>query len=104
MGNGFALQLASPSENTSLVQELLAEGYVVVSMLYRLSRYGNTNTQMINNPITIDEQLDDIASAVNHIKNNFSTCLGVNASKMQIMGESAGAHLVLQYAYTRERM
>ncbi len=84
----------------NIVKDLLNNGYVVVSMLYRLGTLAYNNTDIQNNTITINTQIQDVNSCVEHIKNNFSTCLNINASKLQILGESAGGLLALMYAYT----
>ncbi len=89
------------SDDESLVEDLLDEGYIVVSLLYRLAKYGANSTEISSNTLTWDDQLDDIDSAITHISNNFPTCLDEDADEIHIIGESAGAHLSLLYAYER---
>lgn len=95
--NGWIFQYGIGTDN--LVADLLDEGYVVVSMIYRLSRYGAYPITINANPIEISDQIQDIEDCVDHIAANFSTCLNINADEIQIIGESAGAHLALMYAY-----
>lgn len=85
----------------NLVKNLLDSGYVVVSMLYRLVQYGNNNAEITANPTTWQNQIDDIDAAIQHIHSNFPTCLNLNANSMQLLGESAGGHLALMWAYTK---
>lgn len=51
--------------------------------------------------VTIFDILDDIEAAVSAIK-TFAAEKGLNIKKMMLHGFSAGAHLSLMYAYTRE--
>ncbi|MBK9330774.1 MAG: alpha/beta hydrolase [Sphingobacteriales bacterium] len=91
------------SSSVSMVKDLLDNGYVVVSMVYRLVQLGNNQSEFTANPIGWQNQIDDITLAVNHIRANFSTCLwgkSLNANIIHILGESAGGHLALMYAYT----
>lgn len=98
--NGWPFSYSDNSTD-NLVKDLLNNGYVVVSILYRLARHGVTNTQITTNPIKISDQVNDINMAVNHIKTNFPSCIQVNVDKLQVLGESAGGHLALMWAYTQ---
>lgn len=95
----------SNQQNQNLVKNLLAQGFVVVAPLYRLVHYADTTTDVLANPITINDQINDIATAIEHIHANFPNCLwqtgAINANHIQVIGESAGAHLALMFAYTR---
>ncbi|MFN8283704.1 MAG: alpha/beta hydrolase [Chitinophagales bacterium] len=88
-------------QNQNIVKNLLANGYVVVSLLYRLVQYGDNNTDIMANTITINDQINDVDAAIQHIHTNFPSCLSINANNIQVLGESAGAHLALMFAYTR---
>lgn len=99
-GWGSTYTTTNPEQN-NIVKNLVAQGYVVVSLLYRLVQYGDNNTDIIANTITINDQIDNIENAIKHIHTFFPTCLGVDANNIQVLGESAGAHLALMYAYTR---
>ncbi|MBK6340866.1 MAG: alpha/beta hydrolase [Bacteroidetes bacterium] len=90
---------ASNSPSTNIVKQLLANGYVVVTPLYPLISYGKDNAEILLNPTTIQTQLDNIDLAIGHIRANFPTCLGLNANSIQLIGESAGGHLALNWAY-----
>ncbi len=99
---GFPYNWGS-SSNVSIVNDLLNNGYVVVSMIYRLVQLGNNQSEFTSNPIGWQNQIDDITLAVNHIRSNFSTCLWgttLNANEIHLLGESAGGQLALMYAYT----
>lgn len=68
-------------------------------------KLGTTNAEIISNGDKINLMLDDIANAIDHFKNQMASgdCLVdiINYSKFHIIGESAGGHLALMYAYTR---
>ncbi|MBK9330592.1 MAG: alpha/beta hydrolase [Sphingobacteriales bacterium] len=83
----------------NFVKNLLDSGFVVVNLLYRLTRYGDVDADITTNPIPIQDQISDINSGILHIRSNFPTCLGLNANSIQVLGESAGGHLVLSWAY-----
>ena len=106
-GSAYAPDVANSTTNkqaNNIVKKLIQQGYVVVSLLYRLVSYGNSNTDILSTPITIPDQINDIDAAITHIKTNFPTCLWqtpLNANNIQLMGESAGAQLALLYTYTR---
>ena len=66
-------------------------GYVVASMNYRY----------VSENINIFDELDDITSALKAVKNKcFSH--GLKPRRLILSGGSAGAHLSLMYAYTRQ--
>jgi acetyl esterase/lipase len=92
--------LTSADDTINLVNDLLNQGYVVVSMIYRLVKVGNNNTDILSNNLKINNQIEDVNSCVNHIKNNFPTCLNLNVNSLQVLGESAGGLLALDWAYT----
>ncbi|MBP6154914.1 MAG: alpha/beta hydrolase [Chitinophagales bacterium] len=85
----------------NFVKNLLDNGFVVVTTLYRLSRLGITDAEMNSNPIILQDQINDIDAAIVHVRTNFPSCLGLNANSIQVLGESAGAHLALMWAYTK---
>lgn len=99
--NGWVFPYSDNPSSTNLVKDLLNAGYVVVVPLYRLAKYGKDSTEIISNTITWDEQIDDIDNAINHVRDNFPECLNFNANSIQVLGESAGGHLALMWAYTR---
>lgn len=96
---GYIFSVAHDSEtDSSLVRTLLDNDYVVVSLLYRLVKTfgpGESSTSTV----TMTDQIDDIDSAVHHIRLHFPECLGINADKIHLLGESAGGQLTLMYAY-----
>lgn len=91
----------SNPETNNIVRNLITQGYAVVSVVYRLVQYGNNTTEILANTVTINDQIDDIEAAIEHVHTNFPNCLGINANNIQVLGESAGAHLALMFAYTR---
>lgn len=93
----------STSSTQSLVKDLMNNGYTVISVLYRLMKLGSTNAEIISNGNKMTEILDDIEGAVEHFKMKTSTggCVSWNFTKYHIVGESAGGHIALMYAYTR---
>ena len=101
---GFFLQFAPEGSSESLVKDLLNQGYVVVSLTYRLAKYGKNATEIPQNDITITQQVNDIDAAIQHIHTNFYSCLGLTANSIQVIGESAGGHLALMWAYTKADM
>jgi acetyl esterase/lipase len=96
---GYPFKFAQKEVDSNYVNDLLDNGYVVISILYRLVRVGNTLPEIVTNPVGWLDQVSDINSAILHIKNNFPTCLNLNANSIQIVGESAGAHLSLLWSY-----
>jgi len=83
----------------NIVLKMLNNGFVVVTMLYPLVAYGKDNAEIIANTTTVQTQLNSINLAINHIRTNFPTCVNLNANSIQLLGESAGGHLALNWAY-----
>lgn len=102
--NGCTFSFSDDPNTINLVKQLMNQGYVVVVPLYRLAAYGKNNTEIVANSVTWQDQLDDIDAAINHVRNNFPSCLGVNANSIQVLGESAGGHLALMWAYTKSTL
>lgn len=67
------------------------KGYISASMNYRY----------VDESITVYDELDDVKSALETIKNECAKN-GFNIEKVILSGGSAGAHLSLMYAYTRK--
>ncbi|HNF48370.1 MAG TPA: alpha/beta hydrolase [Chitinophagales bacterium] len=99
--NGWQLPFSFTPSQTNFVKDLLSDSFVVVVPLYRLSRYGNTEPEITSNPVICQDQLNDIDSAIVNVRRNFPSCLGINANSIQVVGESAGGHLALMWAYTK---
>lgn len=99
--NGWQLSYSDNPSQTNIVKDLLTAQYVVVMPLYRLSKYGNNNTEIVSNTTTLQNQIDDIDSTIVNVRRNFPSCLGINANSIQVLGESAGGHLALMWAYTK---
>lgn len=99
-GWGSSFAASNPQQN-NIVKNLLLQGYVVVAPLYRLVSYGDTPADFAANPISVTDQINDIDAAIQHVHANFPSCLGINANNIQVLGESAGGHLALMFAYTK---
>jgi acetyl esterase/lipase len=98
---GWGSAYSTNPTQDNIVKNLLAQGYVVVVPLYRLVQYGDNNTDILSNTVTIQDQVDDIDAAIQDVHNIFPNCLGINANNIQVIGESAGANLALLFAYTQ---
>jgi acetyl esterase/lipase len=74
---GFGLNF-STNGSVSLVGDLLAEGFTVVSVLYRLAKVGHNQTDIESNMIAgknpIDRIMDDIDGAINHFIDKSEEC------------------------------
>jgi len=102
---GFPFQYATPGSNESLVKDLLASGYTVVSILYRTAKLGATSTEIQSNfsagKSALDRMLDDIENAINHFRSTMLSCYSIEFNAFHVIGESSGGHASLMYAYTR---
>ncbi|MFN8284561.1 MAG: alpha/beta hydrolase [Chitinophagales bacterium] len=87
--------------SNNLVKNLLEQGYVVIAPLYRLVQVGDNNTDILTGSVSVQTQINDIDACITHIKTNFPSCLNLNANSIQVLGESAGGHLAMMYAYTK---
>jgi acetyl esterase/lipase len=72
-------------------QQVVDAGYGYVSMNYRFIMTGATYLDM----------LDDIQLVIQFLK-DFASDLNVDTTRMAIVGESAGAHLAMLYAYRND--
>lgn len=102
---GFIFKFAPGNSSESLVGDLLDEGYVVVSLLYRLAKFGSDSTEIQSNynwqenTNPIDRILEDVTSAINHFKIRMSECYATTFNNFHLVGESAGGHIALLYTY-----
>ena len=71
--------------------QVVDAGYAYVSMNYRFITSGATYLDM----------LDDIELTIQFLK-DFASNLNLDTTKMAIVGESAGAHLAMLYAYRND--
>ena len=78
-------------ELTFMVPGFMSRGLVVANVNYRLATAGTDNIGM---------QLDDLALAISTVQARAARD-GFNAQSVYLVGHSAGAHLALMYAYTR---
>lgn len=101
--NGFnsVYTQASLQQSNNLVKNLLAQGYVVIAPLYRLVQVADNDPDILANTTTVQDQINDIDACITHIRTNFPSCLNLNANSIQVLGESAGGHLAMMYAYTK---
>ncbi|MCX6315742.1 MAG: alpha/beta fold hydrolase [Bacteroidetes bacterium] len=88
-GGGWAT--GDKSELTWLLNGLKQRGFAVANINYRLT---------LNTPDNYKMQIDDLDSAA-HFALRLSTLHTFNGQKFYIVGHSAGGHLSLAYAYTR---
>ena len=75
-----------------ILKEDAKRGYISAAINYR---YANGNN------VTCEDILDDIDAALGEI-NIISINEGISVDKVMLVGISAGAHLSLMYAYTRD--
>ncbi|HNF47956.1 MAG TPA: alpha/beta hydrolase [Chitinophagales bacterium] len=104
--NGPVITFSDDPSSATLLNDLLSSpnDFVVVSLLYRLVKYGDNNAEIDANTIGWVDQVNDIDAAILHMRANFGTCLyghPLNANNIQLIGESAGGHLALMWAYTK---
>lgn len=83
--HGGGWRVGDKSQYASLAKEAVNRGYVAFSINYRLITKG------------IDKQYDDVGRAVRFIQSK-STTYGINANKIVVWGDSAGANLALRLA------
>ncbi|MEN7973015.1 MAG: alpha/beta hydrolase [Verrucomicrobiota bacterium] len=74
------------------MEEILASGYAVVSVNYELSSHTN---------LCWPRNLDDCRQAVQYLQKKAGD-YGLDPERFVLAGESAGGHLALMTAYTRE--
>ena len=89
--HGGAWTTGDKNELGFMTDGLKQRGFAVANMNYRLSPQSNDNYNM---------QLDDINTAIQFAFSKAQQYT-FNAQKVYIIGHSAGAHLALSYAYTR---
>lgn len=89
--HGGGWSTGDKSELNFIASGLKARGFAVANINYRLSPQSDDNYAM---------QLNDIDSAVYFLKKNAAYYV-FNSKHFYMTGHSAGAHLSLSYAYTR---
>ncbi|MEO6134091.1 MAG: alpha/beta hydrolase [Ginsengibacter sp.] len=89
--HGGGWSTGDKGELNFMTDGLKKRNFVVANINYRLSPQSNDNYKM---------QLDDIDSAINFLRKKSSFYI-FGTDKIYITGHSAGAHLALSYAYTR---
>lgn len=89
--HGGGWQVGDKNELTWLLNGLKQRGYAVANINYRLT---------LNQPDNYKMQIDDVDSAVQFTLRLASTYT-FNGQKLYIVGHSAGGHLAMSYAYTR---
>lgn len=89
--HGGAWSSGDKSDLNFVTLGLKARGFAVANINYRLSPQSDDNYSM---------QLDDIDSVISFL-NQKAAYYMFNPNQMYITGHSAGAHLSLSYAYTR---
>jgi len=89
--HGGGWSTGDKNELTWLLNGLKQRGFAVANINYRLT---------LNQPDNYKMQLDDVDSAVQYTL-RLSSTYTFNGQKLYIVGHSAGGHLSLCYAYTR---
>lgn len=89
--HGGGWSTGDKNELTWLLNGLKQRGFAVANINYRLT---------LNTPDNYKMQLDDVDSAVQFTLRK-ATTYTFNGQKLYIVGHSAGGHLSLAYAYTR---
>ena len=89
--HGGGWSTGDKSELSWMINGFKQRGFAVANINYRLTLNTSDNYKM---------QLDDINSAVEFVLGK-ATEYSFNGQKLYIVGHSAGAHLSLSYAYTR---
>lgn len=79
------------SEHRDDIIKFSDEGYLCATMNYRF----------VTEDLTVFDELDDVEAALREIK-SISAKYGFSIEKSILSGVSAGAHLSLMYAYTRQ--
>lgn len=85
----------------NLISQLNNEGYNCIVMKYRLPVYTTLNSGTTNTGVYYTQIMNDIDSMVNWIQNHntIGNAFSFNNTKIALLGESAGGHLALMYAY-----
>ena len=89
--HGGGWSTGDKNELSWMVNGFKLRGFVVANINYRLT---------LNSPDNYKMQLDDVDSAIQFTLRH-SSMYTFNAQKIYIVGHSAGGHLSLSYAYTR---
>ena len=81
-----------------ILNPLLEEGFACAVMKYRTACYKeNPSNATFNSTLALDLMMQDIDLAIQKLKNE-STNLGISNKHFQLIGESAGGHIVMSYA------
>ena len=81
-----------------ILNPLLNAGYACAVMKYRTACYQTDTSAITNNSMRfLDQMMTDIDLAVAHLQDN-ATELGIRNDHFQLLGESAGGHIITAYA------
>lgn len=81
-----------------ILNPLLANGYACAVMKYRTACYAeDPATTTSNTHLYLNQMMEDLDLAIAHLKAK-SVELGISDDHFQLLGESAGGHIVLSYA------
>lgn len=83
-----------------VVRKRLVDEKKVALVHLKYSLMPATESNFANNASYMEDLMDEVQMAVDFIRNNAS-CLDVNPNRFTFIGESAGGHIALTYAYTR---
>jgi acetyl esterase/lipase len=81
----------------NLLSPLLEKGYACAVMKYRTACYNTVPEEFSNNTnFYLDRMMEDIDLVIDYLKMN-ATNLGIREDHFQVVGESAGGHIVMMY-------
>ena len=86
----------------NILNPLLDQGYACAVIKYRTACYAEDPASAeFNTEFHLNQMIEDIDLTIDYLKSN-STDLNIGDSHFQLLGESAGGHIVLSYAIQAE--
>lgn len=100
-GGGFITGSTKDKQNVDFFEAMASRGYRVAAIDYRLGLKGVKKVGIFNSKVVfraVDLAVEDLVSATKYLIDN-SGKLGIDTSRMVLVGSSAGAITVLQTDY-----
>lgn len=100
-GGGFITGSTKDKQNVDFFEAMAARGYRVAAIDYRLGLKGVKKVGIFNSKVVfraVDLAVEDLVSATKYLIDNGAK-LGIDTSRMVLVGSSAGAITVLQTDY-----